>query len=56
MDDIDKLILELGNTKEFKDLVESNITGGNGQIAIYNFNKMLKEFVNKHSNKEKNNG
>jgi hypothetical protein len=53
MNDVDKLILELSDTKEFKDIVESCITGRNRQIAIYNFNKMFEKFRNKHLNKGK---
>jgi hypothetical protein len=53
MNDVDKLILELSDTKEFKDIVESCITGRNRQIAIFNFNKKLEEYRNKHLNKGK---
>ena len=53
MNDVDKLILELSDTKEFKDILESAMTGRNRQIAIYNFNKILEEFRNKHLNKGK---
>lgn len=51
MNEVDVLILQLSDTKEFKDLLIANKTGKNKKIALDNFNKLLKEFANKHNNK-----